>query len=182
MGNKFKVGDKVVVVDSGLTYSNYDDAFNFYNVVGFRSNFNMGKGTRATVVKKAVHPSNGEEMVFIKNAQGTVLIGVDGLEHAKEQDLVSQIKVWSKEKNLDKADPFKQFTKLQEEIGELADGLLRNNPDTIIDSLGDIQVVLIILHQQLGFEMDETLQVAYDQIKNRTGKTIDGVFIKDEDL
>ena len=45
-----------------------------------------------------------------------------------------------------------------------------------------ILVVLIILHQQLGLTIEQTLNVAYNEIKDRKGKTIGGVFIKEKDL
>lgn len=48
--------------------------------------------------------------------------------------------------------------------------------------MGDIFVTLIILCKQLGIEPQECLELAYDKIKNRKGKTINGCFIKAEDL
>ena len=73
----------------------------------------------------------------------------------------------------------KQFIKLSEEVGDLANAILKNNEKEQIDALGDIQIVLIILAEQLGFDLDECLKSAYNEIKNRTGKTINGTFIKD---
>jgi len=40
-------------------------------------------------------------------------------------------------------------------------------------------VVLIILAEQLGIDYEGSLSSAYHQIKNRTGKTINGTFVKD---
>ena len=73
----------------------------------------------------------------------------------------------------------KQFIKLVEEVGELANAILKGNKAEQVDALGDIQVVLNILSEQLGFDLDECLKSAYEEIKNRTGKTINGTFIKD---
>ena len=73
----------------------------------------------------------------------------------------------------------KQFMKLVEEIGELSNAILKDDKSEQIDALGDIQVVLIILAEQLGFDLDTCLQCAYDEIKNRKGKTINGSFIKE---
>jgi NTP pyrophosphatase (non-canonical NTP hydrolase) len=93
-----------------------------------------------------------------------------------------------KEKILEWAEPkgllnpefaFKQFMKLSEEVGELANAILKNDKAEQIDALGDINVVLIILAEQLGFDLDTCLQCAYDEIKNRKGKTINGSFIKE---
>ena len=75
---------------------------------------------------------------------------------------------------------YKQTIKLVEEVGELCGSILKQNDEDARDALGDIQVVLIILSEQLGMDLDECLESAYNVIKNRTGKTIDGTFVKDE--
>lgn len=72
-----------------------------------------------------------------------------------------------------------QFMKLVEEVGELSNAILKNEKAEQIDALGDIQVVLIILAEQLGFDLDTCLECAYNEIKNRKGKTINGSFIKE---
>ena len=72
-----------------------------------------------------------------------------------------------------------RFMKLVEEVGELSNAILNRNEVEMIDALGDIQVVLIILAEQLGFDLDTCLECAYDEIKNRKGKTINGSFIKE---
>ena len=87
---------------------------------------------------------------------------------------------WAEARNLlHNENALKQYSKLQEESNELLIGILNKDPYEIIDALGDIQVVLIILANQLGFDIDECLKSAYDEIKNRTGKTVNGNFIKD---
>lgn len=89
------------------------------------------------------------------------------LEWAEERDLL-------KEKNVPK-----QFMKLSEEVGELANAILKKNRIEQIDAIGDIQVVLIILADQLRLDYDTCLEMAYEEIKNRKGKTVDGTFIKE---
>lgn len=101
--------------------------------------------------------------------------------------LVKLVEQWSKDKGLDKAESSKQFLKVVEETGEVASALARigANPDEIEnlkDGIGDVVVTLIILAQQNGLTLQECLQVAYDEIKGRTGKTINGTFVKQEDL
>jgi hypothetical protein len=49
----------------------------------------------------------------------------------------------------------------------------------IIDAIGDIQVVLIILAAQYDLDVDDCLNTAYLQIKDRKGKTVNGIFIKE---
>lgn len=48
--------------------------------------------------------------------------------------------------------------------------------------MGDIFVTLIVLCRQIGIEPTRCLDMAYEKIKGRTGKTVNGIFIKQEDL
>jgi NTP pyrophosphatase (non-canonical NTP hydrolase) len=73
----------------------------------------------------------------------------------------------------------KQMLKLTEEVGELAGAIAKNNKIDQIDAIGDIQVVLIILSKQLGIDYKNALASAFDIIKYRKGKTVNGVFIKE---
>ncbi len=87
---------------------------------------------------------------------------------------------WAGERDLLKEENApKQLLKLQEEVGELAGAYLKNNQEEICDAIGDIQVVLIILCEQLGIDYNNCLIYAYEEIKNRTGRTVNGSFIKD---
>ena len=74
---------------------------------------------------------------------------------------------------------FKQYIKFQEESNELARALLKDNDPEIMDAIGDITVTLIILADQLGMPFTQCLRLAYDEIKNREGRTENGIFIKD---
>lgn len=90
---------------------------------------------------------------------------------------------WAKERGLDKLDPSKQMLKLMEEVGELATAIAKNQDISLIeDSLGDTQVVLTILALQLGLKQNQAFRKAYNVIRDRKGKTVNGVFIKQEDL
>ena len=87
---------------------------------------------------------------------------------------------WANERGLIKQEnATKQFIKLTEEVGELASALLKKDPYETIDAIGDINIVLIILCEQLGINMSECVNSAYEEIKNRKGKLVDGTFIKD---
>ncbi len=72
--------------------------------------------------------------------------------------------------------------KLVEEVGELAEGLAKANNDQVIDSIGDVYVVITILAMQMDLDIRDCIQVAYDEIADRKGKMIDGVFVKEADL
>lgn len=97
-------------------------------------------------------------------------------------ELVEKIEEWSKNKGLDQADPNKQALKVFEEVGEVAAALARKDIDGLRDGIGDTVVTLIILAQQSDMDLYECLNTAYDEIKGRTGKMIDGVFVKSSDL
>ena len=87
---------------------------------------------------------------------------------------------WAKERGLINPDNApKQFMKLTEEIGELANAMLKKDPYETIDAIGDINIVLIILCEQLGLNMSECVNSAYEEIKNRKGVLKDGTFIKE---
>lgn len=95
-------------------------------------------------------------------------------------ELVRLVEQWAIEKNINKPEyRFNQMLKVVEEIGEVAGALAKWNEEEVKDGIGDSFVTLIILANQCGFTPEECLQHAYDVIKNRTGKTINGVFIKD---
>ena len=96
--------------------------------------------------------------------------------------LVKQVEQWSKDKNLDNGNPDRQALKFYEESGEIGAALSRNKLDDLKDGIGDTVVTLIILAQQHGMTLEECLQYAYDEIKGRKGKTINGTFIKESDL
>jgi phosphoribosyl-ATP pyrophosphohydrolase len=91
-----------------------------------------------------------------------------------------EILEWADNKNLLKYENrFKQYSKLQEESNELYVAMLDDNKAEIIDGLGDCVIVLTILAEQLGFDLATCVECAYDEIKNRTGKTLNGTFIKE---
>jgi NTP pyrophosphatase (non-canonical NTP hydrolase) len=98
------------------------------------------------------------------------------------KDLVLKIESWAVKRNLHLADPSKQTLKLGEEFGELCQGLAKGKPEQVKDSIGDMFVVLTILSMQLGLTLNDCAEFAYDQIKDRKGKTINGVYVKETDL
>ena len=96
-------------------------------------------------------------------------------------ELEISVRNWAIEKGIDKPENApKQMLKVMEEVGETAGALLKGKEDEIKDGIGDSFVTLIILAQQLGYSPTECLQLAYDEIADRKGKTVGGVFVKDE--
>lgn len=95
--------------------------------------------------------------------------------------LFNQIRQWADARNLlDPSRIDKQMLKLGEEYGELCAALARNQVENAYDAIGDMVVVLTILAAQLEhYTLEEALQSVYVTIKDRTGKTKNGVFVKD---
>jgi len=94
--------------------------------------------------------------------------------------MIEKIKKWVRDRNLHTADPKVQMCKLMEEVGELANGLNKDNREQQIDSVGDVVVVLVCLCEQLGLDFNACVDSAYHEIKDRKGKMVGGIFIKDE--
>ena len=95
-------------------------------------------------------------------------------------DLIRQ---WAEDRNLIKgSDPKSQLLKTMSELGELADGILKNRPAEIIDGLGDTVVTLVIVAAQCGFTIEECIEHAYEEIKDRKGRMENGTFIKEGDI
>ena len=108
---------------------------------------------------------------------------IDRLGNMTFESLQDAIIQWAYERNIVNAkNTPKQFMKVTEELGELAEGINKDNQGQIKDSLGDILVTLIILSKDLDVDLLDCLRGAYDVIKDRTGKTVNGVFVKEEDL
>lgn len=99
-----------------------------------------------------------------------------------EHILTKKIKRWAIERNLNTADPAKQTIKLGEEFGELCQGIAKGNIEQVKDSIGDMYVVLTILSMQLDLDIEECIKLAYEEIKDRKGKMVNGVFVKESDL
>ena len=101
---------------------------------------------------------------------------------ADAEDITELIKKWAIDRGIQSGNPEAQMVKLLEEAGELASGINKNKLDLIIDSIGDVYVVLVILCMQLGLDINDCIRVAYYEIKDRKGKMINGTFVKEEDL
>ena len=97
------------------------------------------------------------------------------------QELINKIEQWAEDRNLiNGSDAKNQFHKLIQECGELSDSICKQKDAS--DDVGDIFVVLVILCKQLNLDFERCVQIAYDDIKDRKGKMIDGVFVKESDL
>ena len=97
-----------------------------------------------------------------------------------ELDYEQLIAQWHRDRNLIEGSTDKdQYLKLIQEAGELSDSLCKEKD--IRDDVGDMMVVLINIMVRNDLTMKECLAVAYDDIKDRKGKMIDGIFVKEGD-
>ena len=97
-----------------------------------------------------------------------------------KENIFGLIRDWAKERGIyDKGDSKTQLIKLYEESGELAQSLLKNDNEGIVDAIGDSVVVLTNLAHLVGTDIETCIQAAYDEISNRTGKMVNGTFQKD---
>lgn len=108
------------------------------------------------------------------------------------KDEFGPIRQWAENRGLyEKGDTKTQYIKLQEECGELAKALLKDDREEIIDAIGDIVIVLTNLTQLTGFavedhvfglrrlQIEDCVNSAYSVIAKRTGKMENGTFVKD---
>ena len=101
----------------------------------------------------------------------------DGM--ATAYHLISKITQWHHDRNLiEGATDKDQLAKLIQEMGELSDNICKGND--IRDDIGDMLVVMINIMERNNITMEECLAVAYMDIKDRKGKMIDGIFVKEE--
>jgi len=99
----------------------------------------------------------------------------------KHEDRFDLIRDWAATRGLyDKGNAHTQYVKLMEEAGELAKALLQQDKPEIMDAIGDMVVVLTNLSHLQGFEIEDCIDSAYNVIAARTGKMINGTFVKDE--
>lgn len=97
------------------------------------------------------------------------------------KELEKKVIRWAEERNLIKgSNPESQMLKLIEEIGELASDISKRRD--VKDSIGDSLVVLTLIARQFGTDLKECYSLAYDEIKDRKGRMINGTFVKESDL
>tara|TARA_R110002020_G_scaffold201821_3_gene404645 strand:- start:439 stop:1263 length:825 start_codon:yes stop_codon:yes gene_type:complete len=98
-------------------------------------------------------------------------------------EMFSKIRDWANQRGLyEKGDAKTQYIKLQEEAGELAQALLKNDEPEIVDAIGDMVVVLTNLAFLNGVDIETCIESAYKEISSRKGKMINGTFVKTDGL
>lgn len=97
----------------------------------------------------------------------------------REQDIIQ----WGIDRNLigptGEATRIGQQSKTEEEVAELAEAIAKNDIDEARDAIGDVYVTLCMQAQMWGLTMDECIDQAWSQIKDRKGRMMGGVFVKE---
>jgi NTP pyrophosphatase (non-canonical NTP hydrolase) len=98
-------------------------------------------------------------------------------------NLLENVRAWGESKNITganaKATAGSQFDKLLEEVEEIEFALMNDDQAEIEDGIGDAMVVLTLLAELRGTTLEQCLEGAYNVISKRTGKMVDGQFLKD---
>lgn len=93
------------------------------------------------------------------------------------------VREWAKERNIydvvNGSDPHKQMVKLAEEYCELNEALLAHDLEKSIDGIGDMLVVLTNIAYFIKTDLNTCYNSAYEQIKDRKGKMVNGLFVKE---
>lgn len=95
--------------------------------------------------------------------------------------LVAKVREWAKDRGIfESSDPKSQMLKTVEEVGELADAIAKEDREEIQDAIGDIIVTLVLQAEMQGLDVRDCLGSAYGVISKRSGKMVNGVFVKDQ--
>jgi NTP pyrophosphatase (non-canonical NTP hydrolase) len=127
----------------------------------------MFNSSRSYIYNKALHEASAFEKFKQKTKKSSNLTFV-------------KIREWAEAKGIyESGDSKTQYVKLMEEAGELAQAILKNDEPEVIDAIGDMVVVLTNLARLRGHNIEDCIDSAYDVIAKRTGKMVDGTFVKD---
>ena len=95
-------------------------------------------------------------------------------------ELEALVIAWATQKGiLENGTAIGQASKTIEEVNELVEAIIKDDREEIVDALGDILVTIIIQAEMQGLELVKCLESAYNVISKRTGKMVDGQFVKD---
>ena len=134
-------------------------------------------------ILKNIYPSmfnNDRCFIYNKAFYEEFYAAVETSDQVENIEMFDNIRHWAKERGLyEKGDAKTQYLKLQEEAGELARAILKDDQVEVIDAIGDMVVVLTNLAHLRNLTIESCIKSAYDVIINRTGKMVNGTFVKD---
>ena len=99
-----------------------------------------------------------------------------------KEDITELIKKWAIERDLQSGNPKAQMLELLKELAELGYNINKFGVGQIMESIGNIYVGLVVLCMQLGPDINDCIKAVYEEIKDRKGKMVDGIFVKEKDL
>ena len=131
------------------------------------------------------HATAAERFPFGKDAYqaylDTLTTRANGKAYLETDARFQLIRDWAGERGLyTKGDKKTQFCKLMEEAGELGRAVLKDDQEEFVDAIGDMVVVLTNMAHLGGTTIEECIDAAYKVISKRTGKMVNGTFVKDE--
>ena len=168
---ELKDGQKFIVNDNLIDWCKENGRTSMYNP----DRCYVCNKALAKAMKKDMPPSTAEAMEMPVNYEYvTTSCG---------KCIFPAIRSWAHERGLyAKGDVKTQYVKLQEEAGEVARAIIKNDIPELKDGIGDMVVVLTNLAHLAGLEIEDCIQSAYDVISKRKGSMINGSFVKNETL
>jgi len=182
---KFELDRETVnwIVDNAKS-SMYDTKRSYiYNKAFFEKfinkNLKQAKVNAREAADKALEHIEAMKAELISHSQSVNLRETYQDLEVKETDRFQKIRDWADERGLyDKGDTKTQFCKLMEEAGELGRAILKEDDMEFVDAIGDMVVVLTNMAMLGGTSIETCIDAAYDEIKSRKGKMVNGTFVK----
>ena len=134
-------------------------------------------------VKKVSKKAADEYKDYMQELASRVKLETNGTVHSEftDEDRFQLIRDWADSRGLyDKGDTKTQYCKLIEEAGELGRAILKDNQAEFVDAIGDMVVVLTNMAMLGGTSIETCIDAAYNEIKNRKGKMLNGTFVKND--
>ena len=147
--------------------------------------FHLTSGLVNWIVKNANTSQFNNDRCYVYNKAMAKFMSANEI-YTKEntsKNIFDNIRSWAMVRGIyEKGNSKTQYVKLMEEAGELARALLKNDKPEVIDSIGDMVVVLTNLAKLEKLDIEDCIDNAYATISKRTGKMVNGTFVKTESL
>jgi phosphoribosyl-ATP pyrophosphohydrolase len=141
----------------------------------------MFNTNRCFIYNKALYEAVAANFNPIKHIEDT--LAPQDSTKTEQPTTYDLIRRWANNKGiLTNGDPKTQYVKLMEESGELARAILKDNTHEFIDAIGDMVVVLTNLAAIKGLRIEDCVDSAYNEIKDRQGSMQNGTFVKNMTL
>ena len=135
----------------------------------------------AWIEKNAVTSMYDKERCFIYNKAFHQAFNQPENLFTSTETVFDHIRNWAEVRGIYKGgDEKTQYVKLVEEAGELAQGILKERPAEVKDAIGDMVVVLTNLAHLAGMKIEDCIESAYNEIKDRKGSMSNGTFVKEQ--